>query len=226
MAITTASPATCPVDVFTDVDPVAVDLQPFDGRAEQEFHAELFARVCGEFLRELARIAGLVDRRIDAAGNFFLRAGKPRLELDQPVAADDLDRQSLLGEIAVVVGAGVKTLLRAEEIEDALGALVVVDAGFGSDRVDALAGIERQPQLDLGVGTQPRGRALAKEAQGPQVEIGIEAQLHLDAEIGRVERAQEGLQRRGRGPGRRVAGRNQPGIGVAGSLRRRRRGAR
>ncbi len=87
----------------------------------------------GELFDELPGIAGLVDRRIDAAGDLVLRTGKAGLELDQPVAADDLDRQAMLGEKAVIVGAGVEAVLRAEEIEDALLALVIVDAGIGRD---------------------------------------------------------------------------------------------
>ncbi len=74
-------------------------------------------------------VAGLVDRRIDAAGDLVPGAGKTRFDLDQPVAADDLDRQAMLGQIAIIVGAGVETLLRAEEVENALLAFVVVDAG-------------------------------------------------------------------------------------------------
>ena len=70
----------------------------------------------------------------------------------------------MLGEIAIIVGAGVEALLRSEEIENALLALVIVDAGIGRDGVDAIAGIERQAQFDLAVGAQPRLRALARNA--------------------------------------------------------------
>ena len=138
---------------------VAFDVETLDRRAVEKLHAELFRSVGGEFLDELPGLAGLVDRRIDAAGDLVLRIGKAGLELDQAVATDDLDRQAMFGEKPVVVGAGVETVLRAEEIEDALLALVIVDAGIGRERVDAVAGVERQAQFDLTVGAQALFRA-------------------------------------------------------------------
>ena len=114
-------------------DAVAIRVQPFHGSPVEKRHAEMLLRIGGEPCGEQARVAGLVDRRIDAAGDLLARGRKPRLEFDQPLAVDDLDRQAVLAEKAVVVGSRVETLLRAEEIEDALLALVVADSGIGLD---------------------------------------------------------------------------------------------
>ena len=72
-------------------DPVPDDIQPLDRRAEAELDAELVRGPGRQRFGELARIAGLVDGRIDAAGDPVLDAGQARLDLRQPGAPDDLD---------------------------------------------------------------------------------------------------------------------------------------
>src|SRR6185312_1632211 len=102
---------------------LALDIETLDRGIVEKRHAEFFGGMGGERFDELPRIAGLVHRRIDAAGNAGLGTGEARLQLDQPITADDLDVQPMLRQIAIVLDAGVHALLRAKEVEDALLAL-------------------------------------------------------------------------------------------------------
>ena len=141
-------------------DAVAVDIEPLDRRAEQEFDAELVGCIGREPLREQPGIAGLVHRRINAAGDLVLRA-RPARARARPAGCGRRSRSAGRGRRD---SADCRCRGRGSAASGRNTGcpcpLVIVDAGLGGDLVDAVARIERQPQFHVGVGAAARRRAL------------------------------------------------------------------
>ena len=111
-----------------------------DGRAEAEGHAER-RRHLGQAVRELEAVAGLVAGQAQRTDELLLRERQRRLGPDEAVAVEHLVRHAVLLQHLDVVADAVELLLRAEQLQRALRALVVGDAGLGAQRLQAVAAV-------------------------------------------------------------------------------------
>ena len=117
-----------PALVLTPViRPASVSMRSI-GRAEAEGHAAL-CRVRGELVREHLAVAGLVARQPQAADELVADLGQRRLGGDAAGRIEHLERHAELLQHLDVAADAVELLCVAEELQRALAALVIGDAG-------------------------------------------------------------------------------------------------
>ena len=113
-----------------------------------------------------------------------------------------------------------KRSLVAIDVEQALAHAVVFDAGLGDELLQRLLRIDAELELPQRVAARALGGAVAQELQAPGPQARIGAELQAQRLVVLEQRLQQDLRRARRGPGQRVAGRDEPGIGVARLIRR------
>ena len=137
----------------------------------------------------------------------------------QPARIEHLVRHAILLEHRDIVAGTVKLLLLAKQLQRALAALVVLDAGLGAQRPQAVAAVfgdRNHPALVDGVALR---RAVAQHLQAPdphdRIELGPDHQRAMPH-----QQPFDGFHRHARPrPGRGIAGRDLAGIGERGFLR-------
>src|SRR5664279_3017280 len=108
--------------------PIAVADQAAQRRVESKGHAALDGER-GEALRELEAVAGLVAGQEQPADELVAHVRKRRLVPDAASAIEQFESDAAFAQDGDVVRAAVELLLRAKELQRALHALVVGDAG-------------------------------------------------------------------------------------------------
>ena len=197
------------------VDAATHFAQRSDVVPQAELHARRLAQL-GQLARELVGVAGFIFGREGGARQLRADVGQRRLDAHGLVGADDL---ALAAQRAHLLGRGqraVKLLLVGIEVQDALRALVVLDARGRAQLLQRVAAVGAQAHDLLDVVARARRRAVAQKGQAPQplAHVGADAEQQ-----GRIFLAQplQHLQRRaGVGPGFGVAHRNLPAVGKAG----------
>ena len=186
-----------------------------DGVAHQELHAiGLTAR--HQFARKAVRVARFVFRRVGGAGQ--LRADVPQRGLDAHrfVGRDHAPVATQRAHLGGRPLGAIELLLVRVEMQDALRALVVVDAGVAPQRLQRVAAVGAQAHDLLDVVACARRRAFTQELQAPQPlpHVGTDAEQQRCVFL--AEPFQH-LQRRARvGPGLGMADRDLAAVGEAG----------
>ena len=147
-------------------DPAAFGADRLDGRAVFEGHAARGAHL-GQPGGEHLAIAGLVARQTQPADEFFAHRGQSRLGGDAARGVEDLERHAVLSQNLDVAADAVELLLLAEELERALRALVIGDAGGGAQRLEDIAAVFGQRHHARLVERIASGRAVRKHPEDP-----------------------------------------------------------
>ena len=199
-------------------DAAAFGDQAFDALAEAEIHAQP-ARDVGQRAREQVAVTGFVVRQAQAAGQQVARARERRFDRRQLAAVEQLVGHAALFEHGDVALHAVELRLRAKELQRALGAVLVADAGVGAQRAQAVAAVFGHAHHAFLVDRVALGRAVLQHRRHPaqleQRSVGPdrERRMLLEHPLQRLE----GNARRG--PGRGIAGRHLAGVGEAGFFR-------
>ncbi len=181
--------------------------------------AELHARGGGDacqLAREEVGVARFILGRIGGARYLPAHMGQGRLQahgfvgIDQAaVAAQGLH---LLGGLERALElAGVRI-----EVQDALHALLVLDAGVRPQLLQGLAAVGAQAHDLLDVVARARGRAVAQEGQAPEPLAHVGAQAEQQGGVLPAQPAQQLQRCAGVGPGLGMADRDLPAVGEAG----------
>ena len=196
-------------------DARAAALDAVDRDAEAEVDAQHLGRQ-RELLRELEAVTRLVARQAQATDELALHRCERRLVEQAPGAIQHLVGHAEFVEDGDVLGDALHLLLRAQELQRALAALVVVDADLGTQRSQAVAAVFGQAHHPALV--EPIGAfgAIGEHREAPAPHRGVEQRLdHQRAVL--HQQPLDRLDRNPRsGPRRRVAGRHLAGVGIAG----------
>ena len=198
---------------------VAIAFQPGDIDAIAEGDARRRGHV-GQRIGELEAVAGLVPRQAQTARDLATRGGKARLGGDAAVSIQNLERDAIGAQNGDVLGRGLDLFFGAEQLQRALGAFVIADAGFFAQRHQAIARIFGQPHhagFVHRIGVRGAVRQHPRQpAQFRQVRARLQDQRRMFH-----EHPLDRLDRNARcGPGGGIAGADLAGIGKAGFQRR------
>ena len=197
------------------LDPVAGEREAPDRGAVVEAPAQPLAGR-RQALGEQARIAALVGRAEDRAGELVPGRRQRRVDSDGARDVDDLHLLAVLGQ-DLGLDRGLREARRvAVEIQQAAVLGVVGDRGLGHDPVQLFLGVEAQAVLAQGVDARPLGGALAQELERPGPEARVGTQAEAQRLVGPEQRLEQDPGRRRRGPGVGMAGRDQAGVAGAG----------
>ncbi|CFM34232.1 Uncharacterised protein [Bordetella pertussis] len=197
----------------------AAHVQPLDLLVEAELHAQRLG-LLGQLQGEAPAIAGFVVGQAQAAGQLVQRARQRRLGGGQAVAVEQFVRHAALFEHGDVAPRGFHLRGGAEQLQRALGALLVLDAGIGAQGAQAVAAVFGQAQHAFLVDAVAAGRAIGQHRRQPaplvETAVGADGQrrMLLEHPLQRLERDA------GRRPRRGVARRHLAGIAVAGFVGR------
>ena len=200
-------------------DAAALGLERLDALAEAEVHAQA-ARDLGQAAREQVAVAGLVVRQPQAAREAVARAGQRGFDACQRIAVEQFVGHAAFLEHRDVALHRVELRLRAEQLQGAAGAVLVLQASLGAQRLQAAAAVLGHPHHAFLVDRIALGRAVAQHLRHPaqleQRAVGADRQRRM-----LLEHPLDRLQRNaGRGPGRGVAGRHLARVAEAGFLGR------
>ncbi|MNX75849.1 hypothetical protein D3C86_1073380 [compost metagenome] len=200
-------------------DAALVGDQGLDGGVVEEGHALSGGHIT-ERIGEFEAVAGLVLGQAQAPDEQVARGRQTRLGADAAVLIQHLERHAAFAQDLGVLVDAVQLLLRAEQLQGALGAVVVLQAQLGVQRglhLLAIVGQTHHPRLVQRIA----GRGAVPQ-QGQQPAHGGDIDLRLQNQRGVAhEQPLDRLGRdAGRGPGRGIAGRNLARIGEAGLQRR------
>ena len=203
---------------------IARRLDRGDRRAGVQLRAHRHAAF-GQRAGELVRIAGLVGRAIDAAGD-LLPALQRRLQFQHLRAIQHADLLPVIGEDLHMRDARLERRLVAMEIQHAARIAVVVER-LGCDHlVQHALRVHRDPVLAQRVAPRLRRGAFGEELQRP----GIQPRIGREAEPQRLVLAEQRLQqdprRPRRGPDEGMPRRDHAGIAPARLARHARPGVR
>ena len=195
---------------------VAVAAQQF---AHLDAEAEAHARgpcALGEAGGEQLAVTGFIVRQAQAAGERAGAAGQRGLGAGHLGAAQQLERHAAFFQHRDVARGGVELGLGAEQLQGAAAALLVADADLGTQRAQAVAAVLGDAHHAFLVHRVARARAVGQHLRHPaqleQAAVGADRQRCMT-----LEQPLEGLERdAGRGPRRRVPGRDLAGVGKAG----------
>ncbi len=196
-------------------DALTIARQSADRLAELEFHAQFachLAQAGGEHLA----IAGFVVRQAQAADKPVAGVRQTGLDLGELVAVEQFVGHAAFFEHGHVALHRIELRLAAKHLQRAAGALLVGDAGFGAQRLQAGAAVLGQTHHALFIHRIAFSAAVAQHlrhpAQLPQRAVWANRQrrMALKHPLHRLER------NTGRCPGRGVARRYLAGIGEAG----------
>ena len=201
-------------------DAAALGDQSLNRRAVLEGHALRRRRVVGQGVGEFEAVAGLVARQAQAADEQVAGGLQARFGADAAVLVQHLERDAAFAQDLGVLVDAVQLFLRAEQLQRALGAVVVLKAQLlVQRRLHHLAvfGQTHHPRLVQRIA----GRGAVAQ-QGQQPAHGRHVQMRMQNQRGVThEQPLDRLGRdAGRGPGRGVAGRDLARIGEAGLQRR------
>ena len=199
-------------------DLAAFRLQPLDAGVELELHAELCC-FFGERLRKHVAVAGLVLRQPKPADELDRRRGEPGLRGNAAGRIEHFVGHAILFEHRDIVAGAVELLLLAKQLQRALAALVIFDAGLGAQRAQAVAAVfgdRNHPALVDGVALC---RAVAQQLQHPPPHHGIELGPDHQRPVPHQQPFDGFHRHAGAGPGRGIAGRHLAGIGERSFLR-------
>ena len=196
----------------------AVRDQAIDRRIELELDAEPRG-LGGERLRKHVAVAGLILRQPEPADELGPRSGERRLRGNAAGRIEHLVRYAILLEHRDVACGAVELLLLAKQLQRAAAALVILDAGLGPQRPQAVAAVfgdRNHPALVDGVALC---RAVAQQLQPPDPHDGIELRPDHQRAVAH-QQPFDGFHRHARPrPGRGIAGRHFAGIGKTGFAR-------
>ncbi len=174
----------------------------------------------GQGVGEFEAVAGLVARQAQAADEQVARGLQTRLGADAAVLVQHFERDAAFAQDFGVLVDAVQLLLRAEQLQRALGAVIVLKAQLFVQLCLhhlAVVGQAHHARLVQGIAA---GGAVAQQGQQPThgrgVDLGVQDQRGVAHEqpLDRLGR------NAGRGPGRGIAGRDLARIGEAGLQRR------
>ena len=141
---------------------------------------------------------------------------KRRLCTDAALAIQQLEPDAILAQHRDILADGIELRLLSEQLQRALTAMIVGNAGLGAQlpqTVAAVFGDRHHSRFVDGVAIR---RAVAQRLQHPSPHQRIELRMHHQRTMF-VEHPLNGLERHaGPGPGRGIAGRNLAGIGKTG----------
>ena len=196
----------------------AAALQAVHFHTKAELHAQPLGDL-GQRLGELQAIARLVTRQAQRADKLVLHPGQRGLVLQIAAAAQQFKGHAVLLKDFNVLGRAVQLFLGAEQLQRALHALVVGDAGVSAQGDQAIAAVLGQPHHSRLVDAVARLGAVAQHLGAPTPHRPIQHRLD-DQRAVLHQQPVDGLERHARArPRRRVAGRYLAGIGVAGFQR-------
>ncbi len=192
-------------------DLAARNREPVDRRVVAELHAERFGER-REARREQLAVARFVTRQTQAAGELVRDGRERRFGVLQLGRRQQFERHVRFAQHRDVLRRAVELLLRAEQLQRAARAAFVLDAGVGAQRLQAVAAVFGKAHHTALVDRIALGRAVAQHLPHP---LELEARaIEADRERRMLfEHPLDGLQRHaGRGPRRRIAGRDLAGI--------------
>ena len=197
------------------VDAAARFAQRRDVVAHAKLHARRLAQP-GQFARELVGVAGLICRGEGGTRQLRADVGERGLDAHRLVGADHL---ALAAQGAHLLGGGqgaVELLGAGVEVQDALRALVVLDAGGGAQLLQRVAAVGAQAHDLLDVVARARRGAFAQERKAPEPLAHVGAQAEQQRRILLAQPLQHLERRAGVGPGLGVAHRDLAAVGKAG----------
>ena len=200
---------------FHVVDAASHFTQCGDVVAHAELHARRLAQL-GQLARELVGIARFVLGRVGGARQLWADVGQRWFKAHGLVGADDL---ALAAQLAHLLGRGqraVEFLLVGIEVQDALRALVVLDAGGRAQLLQRVAAVGAQAHDLLDVVARARWRAVTQKGQAPQPLAHVGADAEQQGRILLAQPLQHLERRAGVGPGLGVAHRDLAAVGKAG----------
>ncbi len=165
--------------------------------------------------REEAGIAALVARTVEAAGDLVGRDGERRLDAGAAGGVENVEPQAVVAQDRRIADPALERRRVAMKVEQTAFLAVVGEAGLGDELLQRRLGIDAESELAGGVAARRLGRAIGEKAQAPGPHARIETELQPQRLIIAKERAPEDLRRPRRSPGKRVTGRDEPGIGKA-----------
>jgi hypothetical protein len=172
--------------------------------------------MAGELAGEAVGVAGLVFGGVGGAGQLRPDVAQRRLDLHRLVGRDHAAVAAQRAHLRGRCFGAVELFLAGVEVQDALGALLVLQAELAAHLLQRLAAVGAQAHDLLDVVPRARGGALAKEAQAPQPLLRVGAQAEEQRCVF-LAQPLEHLQRcAGVGPGLGVADRHLPAVGEAG----------
>nr|GEU28214.1 hypothetical protein [Tanacetum cinerariifolium] len=194
-------------------DLVAGGNQAVDGHVVAEFHAHLLRHGRQPRGEQLA-VAGFVVGQAQAADQLVLV--QARLGADQLLAVQQFIRNAGVPQNGDILGRIIELFLGTEELGRALLAAFVGDAGGGAQDLEAVAAVLGQAHHAFLVDGVALGCAVLQHLPHPlqleQRAVGRDGQRRVA-----LHHPLDGFQGdAGRGPGRRVAGRNLARVGKAG----------
>ncbi len=170
-------------------------------------------------MRKQRAVAGFIVGEAQAAGQLVADGGQRRFARGEFLARKQLVGHPGFFQHGDVLGRALQLLFGAEHLQRALLAAFVSDAGFRAQRADAVAAVLGQPHHAFLVDGVAPGAAVQQHLPHPlQLEQGAvrtdaERRVFLEHPLDRLER------HAGRGPWRRIAGRDLPRVGKAGAER-------
>ena len=182
---------------------------------QAELHARRLAQP-GQFARELVGVAGLVLGREGSARELRADVGQRGLDAHGLVGAD---HAALAAQGAHLLGGGqgaVELLLVRIEVQDALRALVVLQAGGGAQLLQRLAAVGAQAHDLFDVVARARRGAVAQKGQAPEPLAHVGAQAEQQRRVFLAQPLQHLERRAGVGPGLGMAHRDLPAVGETG----------
>ena len=174
----------------------------------------------GEPLGEHLAVAGLVAGQPQPADELAAHPGQRRLGGDAAGRVEHLERHAELLQHLDVAADAVELLLRAEQLQRALAALVIGDAGRRAQLAQPVAAVFGDRHHARLVDRIARRGAVAQHLEHPRPHLRIEARADDQRAVAH-QQPFDRLHRHARtGPGRGIAGRDLAGIGEAGLQRR------
>ena len=200
---------------FHVVDRTPCRTQCGDVLAQAELHTGLCTQI-GQLADEQVGVARFIFGRKGGARQLGADMGQGWFDAYGLVGADHLAFAAQLAHLLCGAERAVKFLLVGIEMQDALGALVVLDAGVAAQLLQGRTAVGAQAHDLLDVVACARRRAFAQELQAPEPLAQVGAHAKQQGRIFLAQPLQHLERRAGVGPGFRVADGDLPAIGKAG----------
>ncbi len=175
-------------------------MQPLNVLIEAKLDAQL-AGHCGEFGGEHLTIAGLIVRQAKRATELVRNPGQRRFGPRNAGAIEQFIGHAGRLQHGDVLGGVIQLGLGAEQLGRAALPAFVIDTGFCTQFVEAIATVFGQPNHAFLVHRIARRRAIAQHLRHPQVLLGIAGELDGERRMA-LHQPLHGFQGyTGRGPG-------------------------